>query len=174
MKEASYAEREAAELLKEAVLHARVAVNGSMVNIRATKPADVFDQALSKLTDAIFTKADYIADPAKTDDDIRATLRGANQMALDGQSSSNARAEKEVADYLHLQTRMSLNDHGRPAAKFKTLLWLAQIDIANVVAQLVVSQRDHYGCRRQRCPRRPAHGHLPAQGRRQGPGARAR
>jgi len=45
MKEASYAEREAAELLKEAVLHAHVAVDGSIVNVRATKPADVFDQA---------------------------------------------------------------------------------------------------------------------------------
>ncbi|MGO5259556.1 hypothetical protein, partial [Bacillus licheniformis] len=55
MKEATFVEREAAKLLEEAVLHARVAVNGSMVNIRATKPADVFDQALSKLTDAIFT-----------------------------------------------------------------------------------------------------------------------
>lgn len=109
MKEASYAEREAAELLKEAVLRAHVAVDGSIVNVRATKPADVFDQALSKLADAIFTKADCIADPAKTDEDIRATLRGASQMALDGQSSQNARAEKEVADFLHAQSRLSLN-----------------------------------------------------------------
>lgn len=125
------------------MLRARVAVNGSMVNIRATKPADVFDQVLSKLTDAIFTKADYIADPAKTDDDIRATLRGANQMALDGQSSKNARAEKEVADFLHAQTRLSLNTTmGDLQRKFQGAPygWL-QIDIANVVAQLVVSQR---------------------------------
>lgn len=143
MKEASYAEREATELLKEAVLHARVAVNGSIVNIRATKPADVFDQALSKLTDAIFTKADYIADPAKTDEDIRATLRGANQMALDGQSSKNARAEKEVADFLHLQTRMSLNTTmGDLQRKFQSAPYgWREIDIANVMAQLVVSQR---------------------------------
>ena len=143
MKEASYAEHEAAELLKEAVLHARVAVNGSMVNIRATKPADVFEQALSKLTDAIFTKADYIADPVKADEDIRATLRGANQMALDGQSSKNARAEKEVADYLHLQARMSLNTTmGDLQRKFQNAPYgWRVIDIANVVAQLVVSQR---------------------------------
>lgn len=143
MKEASYAEHEAVELLKEAVLHARVAVNGSIVNIRAAKPADVFEQALSKLTDAIFTKADYIADPVKADEDIRATLRGANQMALDGQSSKNARAEKEVADYLHLQERMSLNTTmGDLQRKFQNAPYgWREIDIANVVAQLVVSQR---------------------------------
>lgn len=143
MKEATFVEREAAKLLEEAVLHARVAVNGSMVNIRATKPADVFDQALSKLTDAIFTKADYIADPAKTDEDIRATLRGANQMALDGQSSQNARAEKEVADFLHAQTRLSLNTTmGDLQRKFQGAPYgWREIDIANVVAQLVVSQR---------------------------------
>ena len=143
MKDARFVEREAAELLKEAVLHARVAVNGSIVNIRATKPADVFDQALSKLTDAIFTKADCIADPAKTDEDIRATLRGANQMALDGQSSKNDRAEKEVADYLHLQTHMSLNTTmGDLQRRFQSAPYgWREIDIANVVAQLVVSQR---------------------------------
>lgn len=125
------------------MLRARVAVNGSMVNIRATKPADVFDQALSKLTDAIFTKADYIADPAKTDEDIRATLRGANQIALDGQSSQNAHAEKEVADFLHAQTRLSLNTTmGDLQRKFQGAPYgWREIDIANVVAQLVVSQR---------------------------------
>lgn len=143
MKEATFVEREAAKLLEEAVLHARVAVNNSMVNVRATKPADVFDQALSKLADAIFTKADYIADPAKTDEDIRATLRGANQMALDGQSSKNARAEKEVADFLHAQTRLSLNTTmGDLQRKFQGAPYgWREIDIAHVVAQLVVSQR---------------------------------
>ena len=132
MKEATFVEREAAKLLEEAVLHARVAVNNSMVNVRATKPAD-----------AIFTKADYIADPAKTDEDIRATLRGANQMALDGQSSKNARAEKEVADFLHAQTRLSLNTTmGDLQRKFQGAPYgWREIDIANVVAQLVVSQR---------------------------------
>ena len=143
MKEATFVEREAAKLLEEAVLHARVAVNSSMVNIRATKPADVFDQALSKLADAIFTKADYIADHAKTDEGIRATLRGANQMALDGQSSKNARAEKEIADFLHAQTRLSLNTTmGDLQRKFQGAPYgWREIDIANVVAQLVVSQR---------------------------------
>lgn len=64
-------------------------------------------------------------------------------MALDGQSSSNARAEKEVADYLHLQTRMSLNTTmGDLQRKFQNAPYgWREIDIANVVAQLVVSQR---------------------------------
>lgn len=142
-KEARFIEREAVDLLKDAVINARVAVNGSMVKISAVKPADVFEQALAKLTSTIFTKADYIADPAKTDEDIRATLRGANQMALDGQSSNNARAEKEVADFLHLQTRMSLNTTmGDLQRKFQNAPYgWREIDIANVVAQLVVSQR---------------------------------
>ena len=141
--EATFLKREATKLLEEAVLRARVAVNGSMIAIRATKPVDVFDQALSKLTNAIFTKADCIVDSAKTDEDIRATLRGANQMALDRQSSQNARAEKEVADFLHAQTRLSLNTTmGDLQRKFQGAPYgWREIDIANVVAQLVVSQR---------------------------------
>ena len=142
-KEARFIEREAMELLEDAVINARVAVNGSMVKISAVKPADVFEQALAKLANTIFTKADYIADSAETDEDIRATLRGANQMALDGQSSQNARAEKEVADFLHLQARMSLNTTmGDLQRKFQSAPYgWREIDIANVVAQLVVSQR---------------------------------
>ena len=120
-----------------------MAVNGSMIAIRATKPVDVFDQALSKLTNAIFTKADCIVDSAKTDEDIRATLRGANQMALGRPESQNARAEKEVADFLHAQTRLSLNTTmGDLQRKFQGAPYgWREIDIANVVAQLVVSQR---------------------------------
>lgn len=64
-------------------------------------------------------------------------------MALDGQSSQNARAEKEVADFLHAQTRLSLNTTmGDLQRKFQGAPYgWREIDIANVVAQLVVSQR---------------------------------
>lgn len=91
MKEATFVEREAAKLLEEAVLHARVAVNGSMVNIRATKPADVFDQALSKLTDAIFTK------PTTSPTPPRPTRTFAPRCAVPTRWRSTARAPRMPA-----------------------------------------------------------------------------
>lgn len=140
--EERYIRKEAAELIKEAVVNARVAVNQSLINLSATKPADVFDQALSKLASAIFTKADYIAAPVKTDDDIRATLAGKNQQTLDGQGTKNMRAEKEVAEWLHVQTCLSQTaTMGDVQRQFqKAPFGWREIDVANVVAQLVATQ----------------------------------
>ena len=66
MREAAYNEKEADALLSEAVLHARCAVNGRMVEVRATKPAQVFEQVLAQLCDVVFEKAGYIARRLRT------------------------------------------------------------------------------------------------------------
>lgn len=114
-----------------------------MVEIRSVKPADVIDQALAKLADTTFNKAGYITDPAQTDDDIRRTLSGQIQQALDGMEESNARALKEVADFLKVQDQMhqptTMGDLQRKYQQ-KPFGW-REIDVANVVAQLVATQR---------------------------------
>lgn len=143
LKEAAYNEKEAAGLIEEALLHARCAVDGRMVEIRSVKPADVIDQALAKLADTTFNKAGYITNPAQTDDDIRRTLSGRIQQALDGMEEPNARALKEVADFLKVQDQMhqptTMGDLHRKYQQ-KPFGW-REIDVANVVAQLVATQR---------------------------------
>ena len=100
MREAAYNEKEADALLSEAVLHARCAVNGRMVEVRATKPAQVFEQVLAQLCDVVFEKAGYIGAPVEDDSDIRSTLAGNVQAGLDGMDAGNTRALREVEDYL--------------------------------------------------------------------------
>lgn len=143
MREAAYNEKEADALLSEAVLHARCAVNGRMVEVRATKPAQVFEQVLAQLCDVVFEKAGYIGAPVEDDSDIRSTLAGNVQAGLDGMDAGNTRALREVEDYLKVQHRRHLDtamgDIQRQYQQ-RPFGW-REVDIANVVAQLVVEQR---------------------------------
>lgn len=143
MREAAYNEKEADALLSEAVLHARCAVNGRMVEVRATKPAQVFEQVLAQLCDVVFEKAGYIGAPVEDDSDIRSTLAGNVQAGLDGMDAGNTRALKEVEDYLKVQHQRHLDtamgDIQRQYQQ-RPFGW-REVDIANVVAQLVVEQR---------------------------------
>ena len=143
MREKDFNEKEADILLSEAVLHARCAVDGRMVEVRAAKPAQVFEQVLAQLCDVIFSKAGYIGAPVKDDSDIRSTLAGNIQTGLDGMDAGNARALKEVEDYLRVQHQRHLDTAmGDIQRKYqqKPYGW-REINIANVVAQLVVEQR---------------------------------
>lgn len=143
MREKDFNEKEADVLLSEAVLHARCAVDGRMVEVRAAKPAQVFEQVLAQLCDVIFSKAGYIGAPVKDDSDIRSTLAGNIQTGLDGMDAGNARALKEVEDYLRVQHQRHLDtamgDIQRQYQQ-RPFGW-REVDIANVVAQLVVEQR---------------------------------
>lgn len=143
MREKDFNEKEADVLLSEAVLHARCAVDGRMVEVRAAKPAQVFEQVLAQLCDVIFSKAGYIGAPVKDDSDVRSTLAGNIQTGLDGMDAGNARALKEVEDYLRVQHQRHLDTAmGDIQRKYqqKPYGW-REINIANVVAQLVVEQR---------------------------------
>lgn len=143
MREKDFNEKEADVLLSEAVLHARCAVDGRMVEVRAAKPTQVFEQVLAQLCDVIFSKAGYIGAPVKDDSDIRSTLAGNIQTGLDGMDAGNARALKEVEDYLRVQHQRHLDTAmGDIQRKYqqKPYGW-REINIANVVAQLVVEQR---------------------------------
>lgn len=143
MREKDFNEKEADVLLSEAVLHARCAVDGRMVEVRAAKPAQVFEQVLARLCDVIFSKAGYIGAPVKDDSDIRSTLVGNVQVGLAGMDAGNTRALKEVEDYLKVQHQRHLDtamgDIQRQYQQ-RPFGW-REVDIANVVAQLVVEQR---------------------------------
>lgn len=143
MREKDFNEKEADVLLSEAVLHARCAVNGRIIEVRAAKPAQVFEQVLAQLCDVVFEKADYIGAPVTSDSDIRSTLAGNVQAGLAGMDAGNTRALKEVEDYLKVQHQRHLDtamgDIQRQYQQ-RPFGW-REVDIANVVAQLVVEQR---------------------------------
>ena len=134
---------EAASLIREAVLHARCAVDGRMVEIRAAKPEDVFGQALERLADTVFSKACYVAAPARDDDDVRRALAGQIQQALEGTDGGNARACNEVAEFLKVRQRINqpttMGDLQRQYQQ-KPFGW-REVDIACVVAELIAAGR---------------------------------
>lgn len=135
--------KEAKALLEDAVVHARCAVNGHMETVRATNAKQVFDQVLEKLASAIFTKADYITAPAVSNEDIRRTLMGNAQSALEGTGGANQQAVEELDTYLALQTKLhqkaTLGDILR---KFdaRPYGW-RDVDTRLVVAQLIAAQK---------------------------------
>ncbi len=144
-REAKANEAEAASLIREAVLRARCAVDGRMVEVRATKAEDVFEQVLTRLADTVFDKAGYVTAPARDDSDIARALAGQLQqpVGIEGETEANARACKEVADYLHMQKRLNQpTTMGELQRKFqqRPFGW-REIDIACVAAQLIADGR---------------------------------
>lgn len=140
--EAAFCDKEAAQLIENAVVHARCAVDGRMVQVRATNAKQVFERVLEELVGAIFTKADYIGAPAESDEDIRRILRGGAQESLAGMEGGNARAAEEVTRFLETQERThqqtTMEDVQR---KFQAEPYgWRDIDVACVVAGLVAAQ----------------------------------
>ena len=75
-----------------------------MIEIRAAKPAQVFEQCWRSCAMWSLKKADYIGAPVTSDSDIRSTLAGNVQVGLAGMDAGNTRALKEVEDYLKFST----------------------------------------------------------------------
>ena len=143
MNQAQHDEKEAKTLIENAVVNARVAVNGSMVTVRAMSAKQLFETVLDKLVDSIFTKADYISDPVEGDGDIIRILRHTNeQSAMAGMGSANERAVADMKTFLELQKRLHVQTTmGDIQRKYQAdpYGW-RDIDIAAVAAQLVAAQ----------------------------------
>lgn len=143
MNQAQHDEKEAKTLIENAVVNARVAVNGSMVTVRAMSAKQLFETVLDKLVDSIFTKADYISDPVEGDGDIIRILRHTNeQSAMADMGSANERAVADMKTFLELQKRLHVQTTmGDIQRKYQAdpYGW-RDIDIAAVAAQLVAAQ----------------------------------
>ena len=141
-KQASFDEKQAAGLLEDAVARAVCYVDGSVAQVRATSARAVFDEALGKLAESVYGKADYITSPSQSDGDIVRILRGQVEQGLEGMGGANEQACKEIADYLTLQDRIhqvpTMEDVQR---KFQGAPYgWREIDIAATVARLVTTQ----------------------------------
>lgn len=112
-------------------------VNGAKIRMYAQT------RNLQELPPSTREKAGYIGAPVTSDSDIRSTLAGNVQAGLAGMNAGNTRALKEVEDYLKVQHQRHLDtamgDIQRQYQQ-RPFGW-REVDIANVVAQLVVEQR---------------------------------
>lgn len=141
-KQARSDEKEATRLLEDAVANAACYVNGSVATTRATTAKAVFDEALGKLAESVYSKAAYITAPVESDGDIVRILRGQAEQGIEGMGGANEQACKEIADHLVVQDRIhrasTMEDVQR---KFQGAPYgWREIDVAATVARLVASQ----------------------------------
>lgn len=141
--EAAEADKQARELIEDAIVHARCFVDGHGLTVGAANAKQKIDAVLDKLVDAIFTKAGLIDTPASSDRDIRDILAGRDQRGLEGMGGANEGAAKEMGRYLdaRFQTYQptTMGDiqrrfQGRPYG------W-REIDVAAVMARLMADRK---------------------------------
>lgn len=142
-KEATAALEEARSLISDALVGARFAVDGQLVDVRATTAAQALEAALDELVSAVFTKAGYIDAPIEGQEDLTRVLMGGMQRSLKGTGGGNERALEEVERFLEVQERAhAATPMGDVQRKYqaKPYGW-RELDVACVVAQLAADQK---------------------------------
>lgn len=128
-------------VLEDAIVHARVAVDGQVVSISATTAKNKLDAVLERLAGAVFTKAELVGAPLAGDAQLGEALAG--QQSFAGVDSPNAPACAEMLRYLEAQDRthqqVSFGDLQRHFQE-RPYGW-RQDDVSLVLATLVGQQR---------------------------------
>lgn len=128
-------------VLEDAIVHARVAVDGQVVSIPATTAKGKLDAVLERLAGAVFTKAELVGAPLASDAQLGEALAG--QQSLAGVDAPNAPACAEMLRYLEAQDRthqqVSFGDLQRHFQE-RPYGW-RQDDVSLVLATLVGQQR---------------------------------
>ena len=142
-KEAASNRAEAEALIAEAVVKARVSVNGRSMQLGAANARQKIEAVLEELVGSTFTKAGLISSPIENDAQLRDILFGRDQQSLGGMGGANEEAVEALDKYLEARARThqptSMGDIQR-AFQAKPYGW-REIDVAAVVAKLVVEQR---------------------------------
>lgn len=140
--EATTNRKEAVGLIEDAIVKARVAVDGKMIQAPATSASQKIDITLDELADCTFTKAGFIDAPLADDSQLMKVLQGSISYSLEGKEQ-NFQAVAEVLRYLDARSRThqstTMGDIQRNFQS-KPFGW-REIDIAGVIAQLVTTQR---------------------------------
>ena len=97
--------RDARTVIEDAIVHARVAVDGQVVTVPATTAAGKLEAVLDRLAGCVFTRAEYVDAPLSDVSQLRPALEGHTQMGLTPGDAPNARACDEMERYLDAQDR---------------------------------------------------------------------
>ena len=137
-------EKAAKKALEEALSTARLAVDGRPLSVKERDPKRRLDAVLDQLVTSVYTKADYIDEPADGDSDIIAILRGERGTQADAEGHvPNWRAMDEVMLYLDAQAYAhAATNMGDLQRKYqKAPCGWREADIAAVMARLIREQR---------------------------------
>lgn len=141
--EAATNRQEARALISDAIVRARVSVNGRTLQVSAAKPEQKLEAVLDELVESTFTKAHLIDSPVSDDSDIRDILRGSWQHGLAGMGGGNADAVRAMDTFLETRARTyqktTMGDIHRHF-QARPYGW-REIDIAAVAALLISQQQ---------------------------------
>lgn len=139
-KEAAAADKQAQALLEDAIVNAVCAVDGRVVDARASKADARLDAVLRELVGVAYAKAEYVGASVEGDADVKQVLLGTYQETLPG---ANDRALDEVERFLEVQAHThqatSMGDMQRRYQQ-RPYGW-READIAAIVARLVIDQK---------------------------------
>ena len=138
--EASSHEKEAENLIMQAISESRIYVAGERLNLRISSVKDRIDQGLSTLIESVYTKLEYIRKFYDNDAELLEILSGKHkQMSFSDIGTPNAEAIKEITEYLVRQKERSLpTSMGDIQRRFSAIPYgWREIDIAAVVAEMI-------------------------------------
>ncbi|MBR3327180.1 MAG: BREX system P-loop protein BrxC [Atopobiaceae bacterium] len=141
--EAAEAEKQARELIADAIVHARCFVDGHGLNVGAGNARQKIEAVLDKLVDAIFTKASLIDTPIQSDRELRDILAGKEQRGLTGMGGANEGAARDMERYLEARFQTyQPTTMGDVQRRFqgKPYGW-REIDVAAVMARLLADRK---------------------------------
>ena len=141
--EASNCRREAEKMIGDAIVKARVSVDGRTVAVPAANARQKLEGVLDELVGVTFTKAGLVDSPIESDGQLRSILLGDYQKGLPGAGGANEDAADEMDRYLSAQQRLhqptTMGDVQRNF-QAKPYGW-REIDVAAVAAKLIEEQR---------------------------------
>lgn len=141
--EANTCRREAEKMIGDAIVKARVSVDGKTVVVPAANAKQKLDGVLDELVGVTFTKAGLVDSPIEHDGQLRNILLGSYQKGLPGAGGANEDAADEMDRYLAAQQRLhrptTMGDVQRNF-QAKPYGW-REIDVAAVAAKLIEEQR---------------------------------
>lgn len=140
--EAAVNRKEAEALVSEAIVKARVSVNGRSLQASAVNPKQKLEAALDELVGSTFTKATLVDAPVAADGGLLDILATRDQLRMDG-SRGNAAAANEMENFLSAQARLHQSSSmGDLQRRFQAAPYgWREVDVAAVTALLVSEQR---------------------------------
>ena len=135
-------EDSAIELISKAIDNAQFYVDGEHLSLKSGDAKSKIDQSLEYLVAHVYSELDLITKNADTDDDIIGILSNNTQLTFDGHAPNQDAAAK-IEEYLEMQDIKSLpTSMADIQTRYQAIPYgWREIDIAAVVAQLMVDQK---------------------------------
>lgn len=136
--------RRVRDMLEEAIRGGVFYINGNRVDIKGSTVKERINAGFQSLVENVYTKLGYVKTFLESEKDLILVLRrNTEQLTIDGATSANELAVKEVMDFISLQDSIQKQIRVKillDRFKDKPYGW-KELDIAGLIAELMREQR---------------------------------